>query len=116
MVQQPQVGQSLLITEASRSHSINWRSAGLLWTSDQPYAETSTWQHTILHKRQAAMLSVELETAIPRSEMSQTYALDRTATVMGCGYLSYTKMKPITLFYVTYIPYKLTNLYTHVKI
>jgi hypothetical protein len=37
MGQQPIVGQSLIIIEASRSHSV-----GLLWTSDQPDAETST--------------------------------------------------------------------------
>jgi hypothetical protein len=37
MAQQPPVGQGLLTVEASRSHS-----AGLLWTSDQPEAETST--------------------------------------------------------------------------
>ena len=34
------LGQGLHIIEASRSHS------GLLWTSDQPVADTSTWQHT----------------------------------------------------------------------
>jgi hypothetical protein len=33
----------------SRSHSLdNPHSVGLLWTSDQPYAETSSWQHTTL--------------------------------------------------------------------
>jgi hypothetical protein len=48
MVQQPPVGQGLLIIEASRSHSDTLHSVGLLWTSDQPGAETSTWQHTTL--------------------------------------------------------------------
>jgi hypothetical protein len=48
MVQQPPVGQTLLIVEASRSHSDTPHSVGLLWTSDQPDAETSTWQHTTL--------------------------------------------------------------------
>jgi hypothetical protein len=43
MAQQPLGGKGLLIIEASRSHSI-----GLLWTSDQPNAETSVWQHTAL--------------------------------------------------------------------
>jgi hypothetical protein len=33
---------------ASRSHSDTPHSVGLLWTSDQPDAETSTWQHTTL--------------------------------------------------------------------
>jgi hypothetical protein len=40
------VGQGLLIIEASPSHSDTPRSVWLLWTSDQPDAETSTWQHT----------------------------------------------------------------------
>jgi len=48
MVQQPPVGQVLLIMEDSRSHSETPHSVGLLWTSDQPVAETSTWQHTTL--------------------------------------------------------------------
>jgi hypothetical protein len=39
--QQPLVGQGLLIIEASRSHSGTPHSEGLLWTSDQPDAETS---------------------------------------------------------------------------
>ena len=35
--------------EASRSHTSETPlSVGLLWTSDQPDAETSTWQHTTL--------------------------------------------------------------------
>jgi hypothetical protein len=48
MAQQPLVGQGLLIIEVSRSHSNTSHSVGLLWTSDQPDAETSTWQHTTL--------------------------------------------------------------------
>jgi hypothetical protein len=46
MAQQPLVGQGLLIIEASRSHSDKPHSVELLRTSDQPDAETSTWQHT----------------------------------------------------------------------
>jgi hypothetical protein len=46
MVQQPQLDQGLLVVEASRSHSDTPHSVGLLWTSDQPDAETSNWQHT----------------------------------------------------------------------
>jgi hypothetical protein len=38
MAQQPLLGQGLLIIEASRPQSV-----GLLWTSDQPDAETSIW-------------------------------------------------------------------------
>ena len=36
------VGQGLLFIEASRSHSDTPQSVALLWTSDQPDAETST--------------------------------------------------------------------------
>jgi hypothetical protein len=39
VVQQPLVVQGLPIIDASRSHSLR-----LLWSSDQPEAETSTWQ------------------------------------------------------------------------
>jgi hypothetical protein len=42
LAQQPLVGHDLLIVEASRSHSDTTHSVGLLWTSDQPVAETST--------------------------------------------------------------------------
>jgi hypothetical protein len=41
MAQQPLVSQDLLITEASQSHSDTPHSEGLLWTSDQPVADTS---------------------------------------------------------------------------
>jgi hypothetical protein len=48
MAEQPPVGQDLLIIEDSWSYSDTPHSVALLWTSDQPEAETSTWQHTTL--------------------------------------------------------------------
>ena len=42
MAQQPLVGQGLLIIEDARSHSDTPHPVGILWTSDQPDAETST--------------------------------------------------------------------------
>jgi hypothetical protein len=42
LAQQPLLGQGLVIIETSRSHSDTPRSVGLLWTSDQLDAETST--------------------------------------------------------------------------
>jgi len=48
--QQPLLGQDLLITEASRSHSDTSHSVGLLWTSDRPVAETSARQHTTVRR------------------------------------------------------------------
>jgi hypothetical protein len=47
MVQQPPVGQSLII-EASRSHSDTPQSVRFLWTSDRLVPQTSTWKHTTL--------------------------------------------------------------------
>jgi hypothetical protein len=49
MVQQPLARHGLTIG-ASRSHSDTPHSVGLLWASHQPYAETSTWQHTTLSR------------------------------------------------------------------
>jgi len=51
MAQQTIMDYSLLIIEASRSHSdthTHTHLAGLLWTSDRPEAENSTSQHTTL--------------------------------------------------------------------
>jgi len=48
MAQQFLVGYGLPVVEASRSHSDTPHSVGLFWTSDQPVAETSTWQHKAL--------------------------------------------------------------------
>ena len=45
MEQEPLLDKGLLIIETPRSHSDTPHSLGLLWTSDQPDAEISTWQH-----------------------------------------------------------------------
>ena len=46
LARHPPVGQGLLIHEVSISHTTTHQSVGLLWTSDEPVAETSTWQHS----------------------------------------------------------------------
>ena len=61
-------------TNTNTPHSV-----GLLWTSDHPDAETSTWQHTTVTKR-LSMSRVGFELANPASERTQTLSLDRTAT------------------------------------
>ena len=81
MVQQPLVGQDL-ISQASRSHSDTSLPVGLVWTSDQPGVDTSTWQHNT-HKRQTSMPTAGLELIIPASERPQTDTLDRAATGIG---------------------------------
>ena len=71
MAQQPQVGQGLLVIEASRSHSDTPQSVGFLWTSDETHAETSAWQYT----RQTSMPPEGFEPTIPAGELPQTHAL-----------------------------------------
>jgi len=43
----PKVGHELIL-EVSRPHTTKHHSWYDPWTSDQPLAETSTWQHTAL--------------------------------------------------------------------
>ena len=65
------------------THNDTLQSVGLLWTSDQPVAETSTWQHTTL----TSMPPVAFEPTISAGERPQTHALDRAATETGYVYL-----------------------------
>jgi len=46
MARQSLVGHGLLIVGVARSHTDTPHSVWLLWTSDQPDAETSAWQHS----------------------------------------------------------------------
>ena len=59
---------------------------GLLWTSDQSVAETSTWQHST-HIRQISTPLVGFEPTISAGERPKTYALDRAATGTGVGHI-----------------------------
>jgi hypothetical protein len=83
MVRQPIVDQGLLIVEASRSHTHTTHSVGLLWTSDQPDAQTATYKTHNTHKRQTSMPPAGFEPAIPTSERPQTHALDGATTGIG---------------------------------
>ena len=58
-------------------------SIGLLWTSEQPDAGTSTWQHTQVTRDTLLRPPAGFEPAIPTRERSQTHALDRAATGIG---------------------------------
>jgi hypothetical protein len=73
------VGIGLLIAEVSKSHSDTSHRVGLLWTSDQPVAETYLTTHNT-QKRQASMPLAGFERAIPASERQQTHALDLAVT------------------------------------
>jgi len=50
MSQQLPVGQGILVIKALRSHPATLQPVRLLWTSDWPFAETTTWQHTTLKR------------------------------------------------------------------
>jgi hypothetical protein len=80
LAQQPPVGQGFVIIEASRSHSDTPHSVWLLPKSDQPVAETSTWQHTTLNKWRTSMPPLGFGPAIPASERLQTHVFARAAT------------------------------------
>jgi hypothetical protein len=58
MAQKLLVVQDLLFIETSSSDSV-----GLLWTSDQPEAETSTWQHNS-HQKQTFVRGAGFEITI----------------------------------------------------
>jgi hypothetical protein len=81
------MGQSLLIIEASRSHSDKPRSVELLWTSDRPEQrprpdKTQNWQET-------SMPPAAFEPTVPATERLQTHAFDGAATEIGlCTYIT----------------------------
>ena len=81
MAQQPLVRKRLFIMEGSRSHSHTSHSVGLLWTSDQPDAQTSTGTTHNTHDRQTSMPTEEFESTIPASEQPQTHALGRATSL-----------------------------------
>ena len=86
MAQQPQVGHGLSIIEGSRSRSDKPYTVGLLWTSDQPGAQTSTWQHKILGSDIHAIGSIGTQT--PAIERPQTARPLRSVLYQcSCHYL-----------------------------
>jgi len=71
-----------LVIEASRSHLDTSHSVGLLWTSGQPDAEASAWQHATLATDTSIPLA-RFEPTIVTSQRPQTHAIDRAATGIG---------------------------------
>ena len=94
MAQQPREVQHLFNIMASRPHSDTPHTLGLLWASDQPEGQTSTWQHTTLTTDRHPRPPVGLEPTIPAIERPQTHALDRAATGIGqVSYIAWLKRK-----------------------
>jgi len=85
MARQTLVGQGLLIKEASQSYADAPYPARLLWTSDQPEAESSTLQYTTMTRDKTSVFPVGFKPVIPASERPQTHALERVAIGIGLG-------------------------------
>ena len=65
------------------THNDAPQSVRLLWTSDQPVAETSTSQHTTLTTDRHPCPRWDSNPQLSAGERPQTYALDRAATGIG---------------------------------
>jgi hypothetical protein len=81
--QQPPVCQTHLTIEASRSYSDTPHALGLLCTNDQPEAQTSIWQHTIVTTDNTTIPPAGYEHTIPTNERPQKHVLDGAATGIG---------------------------------
>jgi len=81
--QQLQVGQGLVIIEASRSHSVGDTTLDRASLDEGSVRRRNLYLTTHnIHNRQTSTLSAEFEPAIPKAERLQTHALGRTATGM----------------------------------
>ena len=81
------MGIDRLFVEVSGSYSDTPHSVGLLWTSDQPVAQTSPRQHTTLKRQTSMSPAAGFKPTRPASKRLQTDALDRAATGIGTGRL-----------------------------
>ena len=79
MAQQPQMGQKLLIIEASRSHSDTLWFVRLLWTSDQPFQRPLT-DNTHTYKRQIFIPAVGFEPVVQSKRVAAEPRLRLAAT------------------------------------
>jgi hypothetical protein len=78
MAQKPLVENGFLTIEASRSQSDTPQSVGLLWTGDQPDAETHN-----THKNRHLCPWRYSNPQSQQRKRPHTYALDRAATGIG---------------------------------
>ena len=98
MAQQPPVRQGLLINKASLLQDAT-HSVGLLWATDQPDAETSTWQNTTSTTDRYLNTRRDSKTKIPASEGPQTHILDNADSWIGHNF--YLQMKIVSLTLAT---------------
>ena len=79
----PLFGLGLQIVQVSRSYSDTPLSAQLLWTSDRPVAETSTWQHTTIARDTLPCPSRNSNPLSLVRKQPQTHPLEGAATWIG---------------------------------
>ena len=72
-----------VVADVSRSYSDTPQSVGFVWKRNKPVAGTFICTTHNTHNKQTSMPLAGFEPAIPSSELSQTHALDRAATVIG---------------------------------
>ena len=63
--------------------NMNVKLVGLLWTSDRPAPETSTWQHTTIIRDRHQCPRRDSNLPVPASEGLQTHASGCAAMVIG---------------------------------
>jgi hypothetical protein len=83
IAQESPVGQGLLIM-ASQSHSDTPHSVGQLWTSYQPIAETSTWQHTTPARDRHTCLLWDMN---PQSQQASSHRPMQAKNIHNIKYL-----------------------------
>ena len=77
-------------------HNDATQSVGLLWTSDQLVAETSTYQHTTHTAGKHPCHRAGFESIISAGERPQTCTLDGAATGIGTSVFIFLKFCRIT--------------------
>ena len=86
MARQPPVGQDHFIIEHSRLQSDSPQSVGLLWTSDQLVAETSTWRHTTLTRNRHPDIRRDSDPQFQQASGRRPTTLDRATAGIGCNW------------------------------
>ena len=83
MARQHMVGQGLFTVKASRSYSDILHSVEIVWTSDQPDAETPPSQNTTLTNETHPCPPVGFEPTISANQRPQNRGLDGAASGIG---------------------------------
>jgi hypothetical protein len=94
----PLVGEGFLTVEASRSHSDTPQSVRLLWASDQPDTQTSTWQHITL------TTEIHAHCGIRTHNPSKRAAAEPLLQPRGHGTGNHDSLKPLKsdFFFILY--------------